>query len=742
VWRTITIAVAAGLAAGCAQGPMRSSGIDASALGAAADHVYTIDEGAAGRWSITGVAPTLPTMVPAAAPPGPAAQGYRTVQWHPSSRQMLVLYGADGGQPERLGVISADGGDIRPLGPQQAERVSWAGWDPVHARYAVVQLSAPRPAEADPATSSARFVQIDVQSGEAAHWHRVPPTARPQAALKGTGAWLFIEAPQAGAADDTLWAFDADRPAAPGTQLARLPGAGWSVQAQTADGRRLVLVRTGIEGAAISDLGLLQLPARVLGQPRTPALPSWQTLPSVSAAPGDGQGRVRAVLGIERGGGGLWVATEGQTGAQRIERYDLQRQRWRVLTTLDSGQILSGALSDDGHYLAVQTFDRERSRILVWDTRGGRTPMMPAVDAAWVGVPMWRPATNELAFDAEGRRLQPTVFWLDRPEAGARAFMPAARLAAPAAIDSATVEHRIVRRPLADGRLRQAVLTMPDAKSAAPAPLLIVLRGSLRDEVSAGPAPDLEPLVQSLGFAVLQQRPPAVRAAGAADELAVWLDWAAAQPDIDARRIFIAGGGRAGQLALAAAAAHPGRLAGALALGGCPAAAGAQAELDAAAGGASGPADERGLPAASAPAAPAQTTPLLLIHGANDSLCPRAAAVAFARAARARHQPVWHVVAEHEPAAFEQPQSQQRRQAWLTHFLQTFSRPAGPAVARNAAPLAAAPPAAAVASRGRCLARPMTTAGCQSPCGRTGCRPGGRRLQLPRKHRMQVAAAQ
>jgi dipeptidyl aminopeptidase/acylaminoacyl peptidase len=189
----------------------------------------------------------------------------------------------------------------------------------------------------------------------------------------------------------------------------------------------------------------------------------------------------------------------------------------------------------------------------------------------------WRPGTDELAFQVSSARTAADVFSY-RLEANQLTRWTNGNN--PEVNTSALPEPQVVRWKSFDGREISGLLYAPPApRFKGPWPVMVMLHG--------GPALEARPafigrfnyLVNEVGVALLypnvrgssgfgktfealddqRRREDAVRDVGAL------LDWIAAHPELDAKRVVMAGASYGGYLALAASASYPDRVAGTIA---------------------------------------------------------------------------------------------------------------------------------------------------------------------------------
>ncbi len=258
------------------------------------------------------------------------------------------------------------------------------------------------------------------------------------------------------------------------------------------------------------------------------------------------------------------------------------------------------------------------------------------------------------------------------------------RLASIAAFDGAALT-ALVARPI----------KMP-GRDASRAPVVVELHGGPADRWTAAHDRALDELVHR-GYAVVRpnvrgstgygrafaalddgtRRGDAIRDVGAV------LDWIATQPDLDRRRVVLAGSSYGGYLALASALAFPARIRGAIVRWGTPDLvaflAGTRADRQesrrAEYGDERDPAT-RDVLARLSPIAnlAALRVPLLVAHGRADPRVPIADVTRLIDAARATRQPVWSVLGEDEGHGFARADHRVALETLELQFLATYDR--------------------------------------------------------------------
>ncbi len=222
-----------------------------------------------------------------------------------------------------------------------------------------------------------------------------------------------------------------------------------------------------------------------------------------------------------------------------------------------------------------------RDELRLFDLATGRALPMPALpDAARAGsVSRLRFARNgnrdEIAFTVNSGRSPGDVYAFDT-RAGASATVVQWTKATVEGVDTTTFrEPEIVRWKSFDGREITGLINRPPARFGGKRPVLVNIHGGPESQAKIGFIGRNEYFVDELGIAFIQ---PNVRGSSgygktfvslddglkredSVKDIGALLDWIAAQPDLDASRVMVAGGSYGGYMSLAVATHYSDRIA-------------------------------------------------------------------------------------------------------------------------------------------------------------------------------------
>ena len=267
------------------------------------------------------------------------------------------------------------------------------------------------------------------------------------------------------------------------------------------------------------------------------------------------------------------------TALQRIdldsgEREFLLEPDWDVelLAVAPGGGRLAAAVNEDG-YSRLAVYE------LTSDARLGAEVATPEIPGGVISAPSWRPDGGALAFTFEGPRHTPNVFVADL-EAGTLTQLTQA---ASRGIDAASLpEPQLIRYTTFDGRDVPAYYYLPPhAPRDGSLPCMVLVHGGPEGQsrpalwgryaapqylLAEGRTSLLVPNVRgSTGYGKayshaddVELRMDSVR------DLVAAVDWLAARPEIDARRVGVMGGSYGGFMVLAAITEEPKRWAAAV----------------------------------------------------------------------------------------------------------------------------------------------------------------------------------
>jgi dipeptidyl aminopeptidase/acylaminoacyl peptidase len=376
-----------------------------------------------------------------------------------------------------------------------------------------------------------------------------------------------------------------------------------------------------------------------------------------------------------RDGRALYWCWDHDSDFRRLARHDLATGQTTCLTPDVAWDVEEFAVSGDGRKIVLSVNEAGYSRLCLLDTATDQLVPAPPGDPGQIANLMFRPGSQEFAFEWTCTQLCRSIFTFDLASRSGAAWVVPPRRGPKA---GQGVEAVLCHYPTFDGRLIPVFVRRPRAERGfrRPRPVLIVFHG--------GPAGQHRPafssfddfLLDQLGlvlvypnlrgstgygrtFAALDDGP---RRVDALKDIGALLDWIDAQPELDASRVAVSGASYGGFLALAALTFYGPRL-----RAGIAAAAPASLETLMQGGGASvldswraEYGDERDPEIRDffrkiSPLAHAANIqkPLLVCHGQNDTRVPAIESDRIAAAVRANGTPVWSIRFQNEGHSFE-----------------------------------------------------------------------------------------
>jgi dipeptidyl aminopeptidase/acylaminoacyl peptidase len=464
------------------------------------------------------------------------------LSWHPQSREILVRRGATG----EVHRVAAPGATPEPLAASGGT-VAQAEYQPVTGDYLVFTR----------ATAADDVFRLYRQRA-----NQAPVAVSAAGERVASFAWsprgdrlVYATHDDAGT---TLHVVDPLHPGA-ARVLARFDGGGWGEFHFSRDGRRLAFTRR--ISAAESQVWVLDTQTGTRGR----VTPASSGKPVSYASPR-----------FARDARALFVLSDRDSEYRHLAYLPLGPGRERTLTAAHAHDVDEFEIGWDKNRIAFTT-NEDGTDVLRFLDAGTfeELPRPPLFDAV-IGALRWRPGSDEIAFQVSSARTAGDVFsyqlgenrlarWTNgnNPEVNTREL----------------AEPQLVRWKSFDGREITALLYAPPERFTGPRPVVVMLHG--------GPARQARPafigrhnyLVNELGVALVypnvrwsagfgksflalddgRHREDAVRDVGAL------LEWIASTPQLDAKRVVVSGTSHGGDLAFAAGARYPDRVAGILA---------------------------------------------------------------------------------------------------------------------------------------------------------------------------------
>ena len=269
---------------------------------------------------------------------------------------------------------------------------------------------------------------------------------------------------------------------------------------------------------------------------------------------------------------GRSVYALGDRGGEwpRLWRYDLAGRRWSAVTP-EADSIESFAESPAGRSIAIVVDRDATSHLRLLDARTGRERSTPALPPGVITRLAWHPGSEELGIVFAGARTFSDVYSL-RP--GARSFERWTMSEVGGANPEALPEAETISWKSVDGLSISGVLYRPPARFTGPRPVIINIHGGpeLRERPRAlgrsnyfrnemGIALIYPNVRGSIGFGrTFESLDDGPKRGDAVKDIGALLDWIAAQPHLDEKRVMLTGASYGGYLSLMAAARYNDRV--------------------------------------------------------------------------------------------------------------------------------------------------------------------------------------
>ena len=341
-------------------------------------------------------------------------------------------------------------------------------------------------------------------------------------------------------------------------KIATLPGTGWGDFSFSFDDRRLAMA----EFKSITETYVWVMDVAT-GERR-------RVLPAAGAEPG--KTIASSEVHFARDGKGLFLTTDRDGEFQRASYLDLQSGRVESFGP-STWDVETLALSPDGRTIATVTNDAGVGVLRLYDADTRRELPKPAVPIGTVSGVAWHHDAGALAFVLNGAQSPGDVYVLDRASNAVTRWTESKVDPLDA---SAFRPHQPIRWTSFDGREITGFITRPPAKFAGRRPVMIQIHGGPEAQARPGFLGRANYYINELGIAIVQ---PNVRGSSgygktfvsldngmkredSVRDIGALLDWIATQPDLDPKRVVVAGGSYGGYMSLAVATTYPERIAG------------------------------------------------------------------------------------------------------------------------------------------------------------------------------------
>lgn len=399
-------------------------------------------------------------------------------------------------------------------------------------------------------------------------------------------------------------------------------------------------------------------------------------------------------------GRSVYTASDRDSEFLRLVRLDLATGATTVLSGDVPWDVEQFELSDDGRLLAFLTNEDGVSRLHLLDATTGAPLPSPELPAGVAGRLLFRPGAHEVGFDLSSARSPSDVYSydpetrrLERWTASEAGGLNPEAFPLPELIHYPTFDTVAKNGPR---RMIPAFVYRPDAERfKGRRPVYISIHGGPESQARPLFLGSIDYLLDALGVAVIY---PNVRGSSgygksylrldngrlredSVKDIGALLDWIATQPDLDPKRVMVAGGSYGGYMSLAVMTFYSDRLACGWDSVGISNfvtflehTQGYRQDLRRAEYGDERDPQMRAFLEGIAPVSRAKqiTKPLLVTQGANDPRVPLAESDQIVAAVKSNGVPVWYLVAKDEGHGFGKKTNTDFQRAVLFELIRRY----------------------------------------------------------------------
>ncbi len=277
-----------------------------------------------------------------------------------------------------------------------------------------------------------------------------------------------------------------------------------------------------------------------------------------------------------RGGQGLYAISNRGSEFRRLFYYDLAAKTFTPLSEQIPWDVEGLAVSSDGRVLAFDVNADGMSELHLLDTRTREELAAPRLPRGELSNLKFHPRRNELGFTLNSSKSPSDVYSydLDSKELARWTFSETGGLSPEMFQEPGLVHYPTFDEANGKPRTIAAFVTRPPAKFKPPYPVLIEIHGGPEGQARPGFRGRNNYFVNEMGIALVE---PNVRGStgygktftnldngylreDSVKDIGALLDWIARQPDLDRRRVAVAGGSYGGYMSLATMTHYSDRL--------------------------------------------------------------------------------------------------------------------------------------------------------------------------------------
>jgi dipeptidyl aminopeptidase/acylaminoacyl peptidase len=462
-------------------------------------------------------------------------------------------------------------------------------------------------------------------------------------------------------------------------KIATLPGTGWGDFSFSFDDRRLAM----IEFKSITESYVWVMDIATGERKRVLPL-----------AGGDaGKQIASGEINFARDGKGLFLTTDRDGEFRRASFLDLGSGRLEPFGP-SNWDVEDMSLSPDGRTIAAVTNEAGIGVLRLYDADTRRELPKPNVPVGTVSSVQWHHDSGALAFVLNGAQSPGDVYVLE-PASNVVTRWTESKVEG---LDARTFQsQQPIRWKSFDGREVTGFITRPPPKFTGRRPVMIQIHGGPEAQARPGFLGRWNYYINELGIAIVE---PNVRGSNgygktfvsldngmkredSVRDIGALFDWIAGQPDLDAKRIVVAGGSYGGYMSLAVATTYPERIAGSIDVVGIAnfvtfleRTESYRRDLRRVEYGDERDPKMREFLTRISPVNNATkiTRPLFVVHGRNDPRVPYTEAEQIVETVRKNGTPVWYLLADNEGHGFAKKENADFYFYGTVRFLETVLR--------------------------------------------------------------------